>query len=102
LKTLDLEKDTVTDATVIVEALSPATRNYDRGEKFRYYHGLPSFAEYLPIAQDEIRAEHHVRQPDGSWLFREFTGSEAVVELSSIGCRLILGSLNERVDFDAA
>jgi len=102
VKTLDAEKDTLTDATVIVEVLTPSTENYDRGAKFRYYRGLPSFSEYLLLAQDEIRAEHYVRQPDGSWLFREFNGPDAVVELKSIGCRLELGSLYEHVEFDAA
>jgi len=65
-------KDTLVDATVIVEVLSPSTKNYGRGEKFRFYRALPSFREYLLLAQDEIRAEHHVRQPDGSWLMREY------------------------------
>jgi Uma2 family endonuclease len=93
--------DTLVDATAIIEVLSPSTRNFDCGEKFRYYRALPSFAEYLLLAQDAIRAEHHARQPDGSWLFREFTDSGDVVELKSISCRLHLESLYERVVFDA-
>jgi Uma2 family endonuclease len=68
---LDGDTDTLVDATAIVEVLSPPIQNYDRGEKFRFYRGLPSFSEYLLLAQDAVRAEHHVRQPDGSWLFRE-------------------------------
>jgi Uma2 family endonuclease len=63
---LDARRDTLTDATVIVEVLSPSTKNYDRSEKFRFYRSLPSFSGYLLLAQDEIRAEHHVRQPDNS------------------------------------
>jgi Uma2 family endonuclease len=98
---LDGEKDTLIDATVIVEVLSPSTRNYDRGEKFRYYRSLPSFSEYLLLAQDAIRAEHHVRQGDGSWVFREFNGPDATVELTSIGCRLQLGALYEHVEFES-
>ncbi len=62
----DKRRDTLIDATFVVEVLSPSTKNYDRGEKFKCYRGLPSFREYLLIAQDEVRAEHHVRQPDGS------------------------------------
>jgi Uma2 family endonuclease len=97
---LDNEKDTITDATVIVEVLSPSTQTYNRREKFRYYRGLPSFAEYLLLAQDAIRAEHHVRQPDGSWLLREIADPTAVIELTSIECRLPLGALYERVQFE--
>jgi hypothetical protein len=53
------------------------------------------------LAEDAIRAEHHARQPDGSWLFREFTGPGDVIDLKSIGCRLPLEVLYERVTFDA-
>jgi Uma2 family endonuclease len=101
-KYLDGQKDTLVDATVIVEVLSPSTKNYDRGEKFRYYRGLPSFVEYLLLAQDAIRAEHHVRQEDGSWLFREFNGPDSVIALKSIGCTLHLGDLYEHAEFEAA
>ena len=99
-KCIDNERDTITDATLIVEVLSPSTQNYDRSEKFDYYRGLPSFAEYLLLAQKSIRAEHHVRQPHGSWLFREIADPTAVIELASIGCRLPLGALYERVQFE--
>lgn len=99
---LDGDRDTLTDATVIVEVLSKSTQNYDRGEKFRAYRSLPSFAEYLLLAQNEIRAEHHVRQPDGSWLFREFKAPDAQVHLAAIGCTLTLGELYERVEFAPA
>src|SRR5580658_3582763 len=50
---LDARRDTLTDATAIIEVLSPSTMAYDRGEKFRIYRSLPSFCEYLVLAQDE-------------------------------------------------
>ncbi len=34
---LDAHQDTLTDAILIVEIVSPDTKNYDRGDKFRYY-----------------------------------------------------------------
>ena len=99
-KLLDAQRDTLIDATVIVEVLSPSTKAYDRGEKFRIYRSLPSFSDYLLLAQDEIRAEHYARQADTSWLFREFTDSASEIELNSIGCRLHLQSLYKRVEFE--
>ncbi len=99
---LDDRDDTVTDATVIVEVLSPSTANYDRGEKFRFYRGLPSFREYLVLAQSETQAEHHVRQADGSWLMREYGSATDEIRLDSIGCCLLLADVYERVEFEAA
>lgn len=93
IRYLDGTDDTLSDAVLIVEVLSKSTRNYDRGEKFRFYRTLPSFSEYLLLAQDEIRAEHHARQSDGSWIFREWTAKESVIHLNSIGCKLVLGDL---------
>ena len=80
--------------------LSPSTKSYDRGEKFLYYRGLPSFAEYLLLSQDAIRAEHHTRQPDGSWLLREISDPGAILQLTSIGCQLPLAELYERVQLE--
>jgi Uma2 family endonuclease len=96
---LDDRKDTLTDATVVIEVLSPSTKNYDRGEKFRFYRALPSFCEYLLLAQDEIRAELYVRQPDGSWLMREYCSASDEIALVSIGCTLRLAAVYERVEF---
>jgi Uma2 family endonuclease len=95
---LDGRKDTIVDATVIIEVLSPSTRNYDRREKFRYYRALPSFREYLMLAQSEVHAEHHVRQPDGAWLMREYSSLSDEIDLPSIGCRLRLQDVYERVE----
>ena len=97
---LDGRRDTLTDATVVVEVLSQSTKKYDHTEKFRYYRSLQSFSEYLLLAQDEMLAEHHARQPDGSWILREFTSPADEIELKSIGCRLNLESLYERVEFE--
>ena len=101
-KFLDHRTDTLVDATVIIEVLSPSTMNYDRGEKFRFYRALPSFREYPLFAQNEILAEHHARQTDGSWLMREYSAPADEIELVSIGCRLSLGDVYERVEFETA
>ncbi len=92
--------DTLTDATVIIEVLSPSTKNYDRSEKFDYYRALPSFREYLLLSQDQIGAEHHVRQPDGSWLMREYSTPSDEIRITSIGCSLRLEAVYERVQFE--
>jgi Uma2 family endonuclease len=95
---LDERWDTVTDATLIIEVLSPSTSNYDRAEKFEYYRSLPSFAEYLLIRQDRIGVEHHTRQADGTWLMREYIDLPEEVECASVGCRLSLSRLYARVE----
>ena len=99
---LDKHQDTLTNPLVIVEVLSPSTRNYDRGEKFQHYRSIPSFREYLVLAQDEIRVEHHVRQPDGAWIFREHTALTDVVHLASTYYNLNISTLYADVEFPTA
>lgn len=100
-KFLDNCRDTLADATLTIEVLSPATKNYDRGEKFRFYRALPSFREYVVLAQDRVLAEHSVRQSDGSWVMREYTSLTDEIELTSIDCRLNLAAVYARVEFEA-
>ena len=96
---LDDRRDTITDATAIIEVLSPSTKNYDRSAKFDLYRSLPSFAEYLLVEQDSVGAELRVRQSDGTWILREFTSGDDGIELKSVGCSLRLDSLYDRVEF---
>jgi Uma2 family endonuclease len=88
-----------TNPRFIAEVLSDSTKNYDRGEKFRFYRTIPGFSDYLLIAQDSIRAEHYQRRSDGSWILCEFTSGEDQIQLDSIESRLELGALYERVVF---
>lgn len=93
-------KNNLADATLIVEVLSPSTQNYDRSQKFDYYCSLPSFREYLLVAQNTVQAWHNVKQPDSSWSLREYTDPETRIELKSIGCHLVLKDLYARVQFE--
>jgi Uma2 family endonuclease len=40
------DEDTATSPTVIVEILSPSTKNYDRGEKFMLYRAIPTLKDF--------------------------------------------------------
>lgn len=93
----DAELDTLLNPTLILEVLSPTTADYDRGGKFAHYRTLPSLAEYLVLAQDQVHAEHSRRQPDGSWLLTETDRPGEILELPSIGCRLDLAAIYARV-----
>ncbi len=48
------EEDIAVNPRFIAEVLSDSTKNYDQGEKFRFYRSIPGFSEYLLIAQDSI------------------------------------------------
>lgn len=95
----DEEVDTLLSPTLIIEVLSPSRESYDRGAKFGAYRAIPSFAEYLLLAQEPgLCAEHFVKQPAGGWLLTETRRPEDVLDLPSIGCTLAMRDVYERVD----
>ena len=91
LARLEGRSDTLTDATLIVEVLSPSTEAYDRGQKFLFYQNLPSFREYLLVSQDRPLLELHTLQRPGQWLSTQFNNGE--IALDSIGLSLDLDEL---------
>jgi Uma2 family endonuclease len=89
--------DTLLNPTVLVEVLSPTTERYDRIAKSSYYRTLDSLAEHLLVAQDEVRLEQYIKQPNGQWLLFESTSLDGVVELPSINCSLALRDVYDKV-----
>ncbi len=59
--------ETLLNPTLIVEVLSSSTEEYDRGDKFDNYTGIPTLKEVLFLWQDEVRAEHRRRTGGGQW-----------------------------------
>src|SRR5207249_1630762 len=86
----DDHQDTLLNPTLVVEVLSESTQDYDRGGKFAQYRKIPSFAEYVLVAQNECHVEHFVKQANGLWLLAETDRLEDVLTLSSIECTLLL------------
>lgn len=97
---IDAELDTLTNPALIVEVLSQTTKNYDRGETFEQYRQIPSFGEYLLIAQDKVHVERNLRRNDGSWILTETNDPGTVIEVASINCRLSVTETYAKVRFD--
>jgi Uma2 family endonuclease len=95
------DDDNLINPKVLGEVFSESTEEYDRGEKFERYRAVPSLAEYLLVAQDRVHAELYTRQPDDSWLLREWNDPAEEIELVSLGCRLKVAGIYAKVDFAA-
>ncbi len=89
----------VTNPTLIIEILSSSTEAYDRGQKFTHYKSIPSFSEYLLVAQDHPYITHLVKQSDDSWIYDEYNDLTATVKLSSLNCELPMSEIYENISF---
>jgi len=99
---LDDRLDTLLNPDLIVEVLSESTRNYDRGDKFQQYRGIPSFREYLLVDQAKAHVERYSKQQDGTWSLWETDSSDHVVHLESIAVTLPVSEIYLKVEFDQA
>lgn len=85
-----------TEARLIVEVLSPSTRQKDEREKWLSYRTVDSLEEYVLVEQD--CPELVVYRRGTSWQRLEIGGLDAVVEFSSIGLRVPLAEVFEGVE----
>lgn len=81
-----IDRNAITNPTVIIEVLSPSTEASDRGEKFRHYQHLKSLREYVLVSQDSPYIEVFRRNGD-EWVLRTVTAGQ-VLELPSKGVQI--------------
>ncbi len=96
----DEQVDTLVNPTVLIEVLSDSTERYDRIAKSSYYRTIDSLAEHLLVAQNEIRLEQYVRQPNGEWLLCEYVTLDSAAQVTSIDCSLLLSDVYDKITFD--
>ena len=99
----DEYRDVLLNPRLIAEVLSPSTELFDRGEKFfRYSVWLDRLTDYLLISTSAPRIEHYARHANRSWIYTVMEDMEDSLELPSLGCRLALAKIFERVEFEPA
>ena len=76
--------DSVIEPTVLIEILSPSTKNYDKGEKFILYKDIPSLKEYVLISSENICIEIFHLVEDGQWLLHEYKNIGEMMEIKCL------------------
>jgi Uma2 family endonuclease len=92
--------DLLINPILIIEVLSPSTEAYDRGDKFTYYKSIPSFREYLLIAQHRPHITHYVKSDNGKWDYEETNDVGSSIYLPTIDCTLALADVYRDVEFN--
>ena len=88
--------DTLLNPAVLVEILSPSTEHLDRGVKLDEYRQIDTLRDYVLVAQDRVRVEHHRREGD-RWPLTILEGPGAVLRLPSVGAEVPLRDIYARV-----
>lgn len=86
--TLNDDEMNALNPVILIEVLSPSTKNYDRGSKFKLYRDIPTLKEYVLIDSETINVEIFAVNPEGHWELREYKDIHDVIEISYIDMRL--------------
>lgn len=97
----DDRRQTITNPAVLVEVLSPSTKNYDQGGKFELYRDIPSFRDYILVHQDKVHIEYFHKGEDGRWILTELKALEDRLRIGTVDMELLLERIYERVEWES-
>lgn len=83
----------IDDAVLVVEVLSPGTKQADLTRKRWAYQAILTMQAILFVAADEARVELAVREPDGSWRSRNYTDLAMSVPLAALDIELPMAEI---------
>lgn len=69
-----VDDESFVNPTVIIEILSPSTKNYDRGGMFTLYRAIPTLREYILVDTDSIFIEAHRINKSNHWELEDIKG----------------------------
>jgi len=88
-----LDEDTATEPSVLIEILSPSTKNYDRGGKFKLYRDIPTLKEYILIDSESIGIEVFRINNQGHWELEEYRSQENTLAIQTVNVLLPLADI---------
>jgi Uma2 family endonuclease len=91
----EIDADTAILPSIIIEILSLATKDYDRGGKFRLYRDIPSLREYVLIDSESINVEIFRINSQGHWELEEHRSMDDTLALWTVGFLLTIKEIYE-------
>ncbi|MEM9888870.1 MAG: Uma2 family endonuclease [Bacteroidota bacterium] len=87
-----IRRDIITNPLLVVEVLSPETRNKDKAEKFEDYCSIPTFREYILIEPEMtwVKSLYFQDVEDELWKIQTFQELEDNLPLYSLDMNLKL------------
>jgi Uma2 family endonuclease len=79
-----------TQPTVIIEILSPSTKDYDRGSKFELYRDIPTLKEYILIDSEKVHVEVYRINSYKHWELEEYKAPDDALEIKQVGWKMLL------------
>lgn len=101
VKTLNNDEWNILNPIILIEVLSPSTRNYDHGDKFKLYREIPSLKEYILIDSSSVSVEAFSVNAAGLWELKEYKSVNEILFIQAIQTELPLKEIYEDTTFMA-
>jgi Uma2 family endonuclease len=98
--TLNNDNWNVLNPTVIIEVLSPSTKNYDRGEKFKLYRDIGTLKEYILVDSESIHIEVFRLNANNHWELEEYNTITDHLEIKAIDETVSVSEIYEGVSME--
>lgn len=99
-ETLNNDNWNILNPTVIIEILSPSTKNYDRGEKFKLYRDIASLREYILVDSEGIYIEIFRLNDANHWELEDYKPVDDLIHIRSINEELTIAEIYAGVKFE--
>jgi Uma2 family endonuclease len=99
--TLNNDEYNVLNPSVIIEVLSPKTKNYDRGEKFKLYRDIETLKEYILVDSQSVHIETFRLNENNHWELEEYNDVNNYLEIKAINESILISELYEGVKLTA-
>lgn len=87
------DDDIFVEPSVLIEILSPSTRNSDRGTKFKLYRDIPSLKEYVLVDSEAVSVEIFRVNESGYWQLEEYKKENELLYIRTVDFKLSLGEV---------
>jgi len=84
---------------LVIEVLSPSTREFDMGGKCDEYKTIDSLNHIVLVDPDEPQVTHWFRAEDRAWRQQGYKGLGAVIAFPDLDIAISLGELYRGLDF---
>ena len=99
IKTKDDDNWNILNPSVLIEVLSPSTKNYDMGGKFALYRDILTLKEYLLIDSEKIKVMIFRINKESHWELLEYNNLNEILPIISIEISIPLADIYEGVKF---
>lgn len=93
------DKDSILEPTIIIEILSPSTKNYDRGGKFKLYRDIRTLKEFILIDSESVSVEAFYLNGKQHWELIEYKEIGGTLKFVSMGFEISLADIYKYIRF---